>query len=115
MSRAAFVVAMIVLAASVAVVWVCIVGLLRSRTPYDRLHFAGAASLIAPAGVALAIALAGGAAPSAVRGVLIALLLAASGGLTTHATARAEWLRTEGESRRRDEDDRGGDNRGTGA
>lgn len=114
MSHVAFVVAMVVLAASVAVAWICVVGLLRSRTPYDRLHFAGAASLVAPAGVALAIVLAGGATPSAVRGVLIAVLLAASGGLTTHATARAEWLRTKGESCRRDEaDDEGGDDRGT--
>jgi multisubunit Na+/H+ antiporter MnhG subunit len=96
MSRVAFVVAMILLAASVVVVWVCIVGLVRSRGPLDRLHFAGAASLLGPAGLAMAILMAGAPAASIVRGVLIAAILGAGGGLITHATARAEWLRTEG-------------------
>lgn len=95
MSRVGWILAMVLLAASVVVVWACIIGLVRSRGPFDRLHFAGAASLLGPSGVALAILFAGAPAASAVRGLLIAAILGASSSLVTHATARAEWLRSE--------------------
>ena len=97
MSRTASAGAVSVLALVVGYVWVCIVGLVRSKGPFARLHFVGAVSLIAPPGIALAITLAGGAIPTAARAWLISAILFLTGGIVTHATARAEKLRREAE------------------
>ena len=99
MSRIASAGAAFVLALVVGFVWICIAGLVRSKGPFARLHFAGAVSLLAPPGIALAIVLAGAAAPTVTRAWLISGILFFTGGIVTHATARAELLRREGEGR----------------
>ena len=67
MSRIASAGVAFVLALVAAFAWACIAGLLRSKGPFARLHFAGAVSLLAPPGIALATVLAGAAAPTVTR------------------------------------------------
>ena len=87
--------AMVLLAAGVAGLWICVVGMLRARDAFDRLHLPGAAALVGPPAVAGAILLAEGASPTSLRALLIFAVLFLTGGIVTHATARAEWLRRE--------------------
>lgn len=85
--------AAVLLAAGVAGVWICVVGMLRAGDAFDRLHLPGAGALVGPPAVAGALLLAEGASPTSLRALLIFGVLFLTGGIVTHATARAEWLR----------------------
>jgi multicomponent Na+:H+ antiporter subunit G len=74
-----------------------VLGLLLARNPYDRLHFTGPASTIAPVAFALAVIVDEGPVSQAgVKSVLIALTLVVLNGVLVHATARAARIREHG-------------------
>jgi monovalent cation/proton antiporter MnhG/PhaG subunit len=85
--------AMLLLAAGVAGIWICVVGMLRAGDAFDRLHLPGAATMAGPPAIAGAILIAEGASGTSLRALLIFAVLFLTGGIVTHATARAEWLR----------------------
>jgi multisubunit Na+/H+ antiporter MnhG subunit len=75
----------------------CVVGVLLARNPYDRLHFTGPASTIAPVTFALAVILDEGPVTQAgVKSVLTAVALLVLNGVLVHATARAARIREHG-------------------
>jgi monovalent cation/proton antiporter MnhG/PhaG subunit len=75
----------------------CVVGVLLARNPYDRLHFTGPASTIAPVMFALAVILDEGPVTQAgVKSVLTAVALLVLNGVLVHATARAARIREHG-------------------
>jgi multisubunit Na+/H+ antiporter MnhG subunit len=98
-------VAIVVLASSVGPVALCVLGLVRAKDAFDRLHFPGAAALVGAPGVAAALGLAGAPAPIVIRDWLITIVLVVTGGIVTHAIARAEWFRRRGGFRGDDEED----------
>ena len=74
-----------------------VLGLLLARDPYDRLHFTGPASTIAPVAFALAVIVDEGPVTQAgVKSVLTALALVVLNGVLVHATARAARIREHG-------------------
>jgi multisubunit Na+/H+ antiporter MnhG subunit len=83
------------LAGTIGLLWLCIVGMCRSTDAFSRLHFTGAAALFGPPGIAVAVCIAGGLNPTGLRAWLISAILLFSSGIITHATARAELLRRE--------------------
>ena len=81
----------------VAVELVCCVGLVAMRTAIDRLHYAGAATVVGPVLVAAAVCLEEGLfTVSGLNAIAVALLLALLGGALGVATARAIRLREHG-------------------
>ena len=75
----------------------CVLGVLLARNPYDRLHFTGPASTIAPVTFALAVILDEGPVTQAgVKSVLTAVALLVLNGVLVHATARAARIREHG-------------------
>ena len=81
----------------VAVELVCCVGLLAMRNAIDRLHFAGAATVIGPALVAAAVCVREGFfTANGFNAVAVALMLGLLGGALSIATARAIRLRARG-------------------
>ncbi len=75
----------------------CVLGVLLARNPYDRLHFTGAASTVAPVAFALAVIVDEGPVTQAgVKSVLTALALVVLNGVLVHATARAARIREHG-------------------
>ena len=75
----------------------CVLGVLLARDPYDRLHFTGPASTVAPAAFALAVLLDEGPISQAgVKSILTALALVVLNGVLVHATARAARIREHG-------------------
>jgi multisubunit Na+/H+ antiporter MnhG subunit len=74
----------------VAVELVCCLGLVAVRKPIDRLHYAGAATVVGPALVAAAVCVEEGLfTTSGLNAIAVALLLALLGGALGVATARA--------------------------
>jgi monovalent cation/proton antiporter MnhG/PhaG subunit len=90
--------AALVLFSGVTVVWLCVVGLLRGRDAFDRLHFPGPAALFGPLAIAVAFSITQAQGTAVLRAWLIAALLIPTSGVLAHATARAEFLRLEGTS-----------------
>jgi multisubunit Na+/H+ antiporter MnhG subunit len=81
----------------VALELACCVGLVALRQPIDRLHFAGAATIVGPALVAAAVCVEEGAfTTNGLDAIIVALLLALLGGGLGVATARAIRLRERG-------------------
>jgi multisubunit Na+/H+ antiporter MnhG subunit len=81
----------------VAVELVCCVGLATVRQPIDRLHYAGAATVVGPALVAAAVCFEEGLfTTNGLNAVAVAVLLALLGGALGVATARAIRLRERG-------------------
>lgn len=81
----------------VAVELFCCVGLAAVRQPIDRLHYAGAATVVGPALVATAVCVEEGLfTTSGLNAVAVALLLALLGAALGVATARAIRLRERG-------------------
>jgi multisubunit Na+/H+ antiporter MnhG subunit len=75
----------------------CCVGLVAVRSAIDRLHFAGAATVVGPGLVAVAVCVEEGLfTSSALNALAVALLLALLGGALAIATARAIRLRERG-------------------
>ena len=81
----------------VAVELLSCVGLLAMPRPIDRLHYAGAATVVGPALVAAAVCVQEGLfTANALNSILVALMLALLGAALTIATARAIRLRERG-------------------
>ncbi len=97
MSGAASAVASVLLAISVGLIGFCVLGIVRAKDAFSRLHFPGAAILAGLPGIALALTIAEGLSPISVRAWLIFALLVATNGIQAHATARAELLRRQAE------------------
>ena len=81
----------------VAVELACCIGLVVVRSAIDRLHYAGAATVVGPALVAVAVCVEEGLfTSSGLNAIAVALLLALLGGALGIATARAIRLRERG-------------------
>ena len=86
----------VLLAAAVAVQWLCCLGVLRMRGAYNRLHFLGPASLLGPGLIAGAVLVDGASAEGSVKAVLLAVILLTMGPVVSHALARAARVRETG-------------------
>ena len=87
----------VLVALGVAAELICCVGLLAMRTAIDRLHYAGAATVIGPALLAAAVCFEEGLfTTNGLNAVLVALLLALLGAALSVATGRAIRLRDRG-------------------
>ena len=74
-----------------------VLGLLLARDVFDRLHFTGPASTVAPACVALAVVIDDGPLSQAgLKSMLTAVLILFLNGILVHATARALRVRERG-------------------
>jgi monovalent cation/proton antiporter MnhG/PhaG subunit len=96
MSEARHVLVDVLLAAAVAVLWLCCLGVLRMRGAYNRLHFLGPASLLGPGLIAGAVLVDGASAGASIKSVLLAVILLTMGPVTSHALARAARVRETG-------------------
>jgi multisubunit Na+/H+ antiporter MnhG subunit len=75
----------------------CCVGLVTMRSAIDRLHYAGAATVVGPALVAAAVCVEEGLfTTNGLNAIVVALLLALLGGALGIATARAIRLQERG-------------------
>jgi monovalent cation/proton antiporter MnhG/PhaG subunit len=86
----------VLLALGVASVLLSCAGLVAMRTPLDRLHFAAPASTIAPVLIAAAVLVEEPLSPAGIKAVIVALLIAVTTPVLSHATARAERVRRHG-------------------
>lgn len=73
--------------------WVGCLGMVRMRDGLQALHYLAPPATLAVACLTAAIFLQVGFSGSALKMLLIALILGASGSVSTHAVARAFWLR----------------------
>ena len=89
----------LLLVAAVIVAMVSSVGVLKAHTAYDRLHYVGAASVLCPILVALAVIVNDGLSQSSIKAVLVMVTLMATSPVLTHATARAALVREHGSLR----------------
>ena len=89
----------ILLFLSILIEWIACIGLVRMRTPYDRLHAAAPANILPPIFVAAAVLISAGISQSSIKAILIALVLLFTSPVITHATARAARNRRVGKRR----------------
>jgi multisubunit Na+/H+ antiporter MnhG subunit len=81
----------------VAAELLCCLGLVTMRSAIDRLHYAGAGTVVGPVLVAAAVCVEEGLfTTNGLNAVAVALMLALLGGVLTIATARAIRLRERG-------------------
>jgi multisubunit Na+/H+ antiporter MnhG subunit len=73
-----------------------VLGVLVARGTYERLHFLGPASVVAPLPIAVAVALEGNTDQVGVKAILVALALLITNPVIVHTTARAVRIRDEG-------------------
>jgi multicomponent Na+:H+ antiporter subunit G len=88
---------MVLLAAGVAVELLACLGVLVMNHVYDRLHYAGLATLLGPLAIAAAVLLIEALSMAGIQVILIAAILVISGPITTHATARTARVRRYGQ------------------
>ena len=87
----------VLVALGVAIELAACVGLLAMRTAIDRIHYAGAATVVGPALIAAAVCFEEGLfTTNGLNAVVVALLLAFLGAALATATARAIQLRERG-------------------
>ena len=87
----------VLVALGVAIELVACVGLVAMRTAIDRIHYAGAGTVVGPALVAAAVCVEEGLfTTNGLNAVVVALLLALLGAALATATARAIRLRDRG-------------------
>ena len=94
----------ILLAIGVIVQLLCSIGVIAMDDVFDRMHFLSPASVIGPAAIAAAIVVKETVSLASVKAVIVAVLLALTSPILTHATARAgrvrqfgHWRATAGE------------------
>lgn len=80
----------------VGITLICCVGLMVAPDTYDKLHFAGPVSSVAPVVMAGAVILEEALSQSGVKALLVAVALGVSGPVLTHATGRAARIREHG-------------------
>lgn len=86
------------LAVAVVVQLLSVLGIVVARDVYDRLHFAGPASIFTPILIAIAVAIDFGPVSQAgIKSALTALIIAGFGPVLAHATARAARIRERGQ------------------
>jgi len=85
------------LALGVASVLLSTLGVLVMRDALDRLHFTGPAATIAPISFAVAVLVEEPLSSAGIKSVLVAVLVAATTPVLSHATARALRIREEGQ------------------
>jgi multicomponent Na+:H+ antiporter subunit G len=90
----------ILLFLGILIEWIACIGLLRMRTPYDRLHAAAPVNILPPIFVAAAVLVSAGLSQSGIKATLIALALLFTSPVVTHATARAARNRQVGKRRK---------------
>jgi multisubunit Na+/H+ antiporter MnhG subunit len=78
--------------------WVGCIGMVRMRDALQSLHYLAPAATLAFASLAAAMWLQAGWSGSVLKVILIALTFGASGSVSTHAVARAFWLRDSTQS-----------------
>ena len=86
----------VLLAVGVGAALMSAIGLLASRSPYDRLHFTGPATVISPVAVAAAVLVEEPLSSAGIKAVLVALFMVGTGPVLIHATARAARIRERG-------------------
>jgi monovalent cation/proton antiporter MnhG/PhaG subunit len=86
----------VLLVVGVGLNMLCCLGVFLSNDVFDKLHFTGPASVVAPTFVALAIAIEERVSQATLKAFLVATLLAVLGPLVTHATARSARIRQYG-------------------
>ena len=87
----------VLLALAVLAELVCVVGVMAGATVYDRLHYAGAASSVAPFLVLAAVIVEEGARSPSWNAGFVAVTLFVLNAALTHATARVARARRRGD------------------
>ena len=75
----------------------CCLGLLVMDDVYQRLHYLGPATTLAPAAIAAAVVLQEALSTAGIKALLIAAVLTGTGPVLTHAAARVARLREHGQ------------------
>ncbi|HEU5370697.1 MAG TPA: monovalent cation/H(+) antiporter subunit G [Ktedonobacterales bacterium] len=88
---------MVLLAVGVAIELLACLGVLVMDSLYDRLHYAGLASLLGPIAIAAAVLLVEAVSMAGIQVMLIAAALVVSGPIITHAMARTARVRQHGQ------------------
>jgi monovalent cation/proton antiporter MnhG/PhaG subunit len=81
---------------AVAVAWICCLGLLAMRNPYDRLHAMAPANILPPLFLLIAVFAERGFSIATIKASLLAAALIFASPIVTHALARAARLRETG-------------------
>ncbi|HEX4666176.1 MAG TPA: monovalent cation/H(+) antiporter subunit G [Chthoniobacterales bacterium] len=81
---------------AVAVAWICCVGLVAMRNPYDRLHAIAPANILPPLFLVIAVFAARGFSIATIKVLLLAAALIFASPIVTQALARAARLRETG-------------------
>lgn len=87
------------LSSAILVEWIACIGLVRMRTPYDRLHATAPANILPPIFVATAVLVSAGLSASGIKAILIAFVLLFTSPVVTHAIARAARNRQAGKQK----------------
>jgi len=88
--------AIALLAIGVVLELLACLGVLVMNTVYDRLHYAGLASLLGPIAIAAAVLLVEAVSMAGIQMILLTATLVVSGPIITHATARTARVRQLG-------------------
>lgn len=76
-------------AAAVVIAVISVLGMLRMRDPYQRLHYISGTAALTPLCITIAIFLQDGIKPESFKAVVVTLVLIAMNTVVTHAAARA--------------------------
>ena len=87
------------LAAAVLVTLLSVLGMLRVRDPYQRMHYIAPPATLSPICIAIAIFLQRGSKPESFKALFVVLVLTAMNTIVTHAAARAFRIAEVGEWR----------------
>lgn len=83
------------LALGVAVSWLGAAALLRTNSPFDRLHAPGYVTVVAGFCIAVAVIVSDPLSAQALKAVVIYIALVSTSALLTHAIARMLYIRAE--------------------
>ena len=86
----------VLLVTGILVELLCCLGFVLMKDAFDRLHYLSAASTLGPVAIAGAVAVREGGSSLAVKAILVAVVLFATGPVLTHAIGRAAHLRRHG-------------------
>jgi multicomponent Na+:H+ antiporter subunit G len=86
----------VLLALGAASVWLSCAGLVAARSSWDKLHFTGPATVVAPVALAGAVLVQEPLSSAGIKAVLVCLVMLLTGPVVLHATARAARVRDHG-------------------
>ena len=81
---------------AVTAVAISAIGIVVMSDVFDRLHYIGPASMIAPVAIAAAVVVREGLSPAGIKALLVAIAISGTAPVLTHATARAARVRALG-------------------